>query len=93
MPLFSPAVIRRRSTPSFSIRPVKPKPSISTPMEPTMLRLGDVDAVGADRDVVAAGGADVVDHRVERDFRVLLAQPAHLVVDVPAPAPGCRPGS
>jgi hypothetical protein len=37
--LFSPAVSRRRSTPSFSIRPVKPKPSISTPMLPTMLAL------------------------------------------------------
>ena len=39
MPLFSPAVIRRRSTPSFSISPVKPKPFISTPIEPTTLDL------------------------------------------------------
>src|SRR5205085_3669392 len=38
-PLFSPAVSKRRSTPSLSIRPVKPKPSISTPTEPTMLAL------------------------------------------------------
>jgi hypothetical protein len=38
-PLFSPAVISRRSTPNFSMSPVKPKPSISTPMLPTMLAL------------------------------------------------------
>ena len=39
MALFSPAVSRRRSTPSLAIRPVKPKPSINTPMLPTMLAL------------------------------------------------------
>ncbi len=39
MPLFSPAVSSRRSMPSFSIVPVKPKPSISTPIEPTRLAL------------------------------------------------------
>jgi hypothetical protein len=39
MALFSPAVSSRRSTPSLSIKPVKPKPSISTPMLPTMLAL------------------------------------------------------
>ena len=39
MPLFSPAVMRRRSTPSLSMSPVKPKPFISTPIEPTMLAL------------------------------------------------------
>ncbi len=38
-PLFSPDVCRRRSTPSLPIRPVKPNPSISTPIEPTMLAL------------------------------------------------------
>jgi len=38
-PLFSPAASRRRSTPSFSMVPVNPKPSISTPMEPMMLAL------------------------------------------------------
>jgi hypothetical protein len=38
-PLFSPAVSRRRSTPTLSITPVKPKPSMSTPMLPTMLAL------------------------------------------------------
>jgi len=38
-PLFSPAVSRRRSTPSLSMVPVKPKPSMSTPIEPTMLAL------------------------------------------------------
>jgi hypothetical protein len=37
--LLSPAVSSRRSTPSFSMVPVKPKPSISTPIEPTMLAL------------------------------------------------------
>jgi hypothetical protein len=37
--LLSPAASRRRSMPSFSIVPVKPKPSISTPIEPTMLAL------------------------------------------------------
>jgi hypothetical protein len=31
--------MRRRSMPSFSMRPVKPKPFISTPIEPTMLAL------------------------------------------------------
>ena len=36
MPLFSPAVSRRRSMPSFSIAPVAPKLSISTPIEPTI---------------------------------------------------------
>ncbi len=36
MPLLSPAVMRRRSTPNFSIVPVKPKLSISTPIEPTI---------------------------------------------------------
>ena len=39
MPLCSPAVMRRRSMPSLSISPVKPKPFISTPIEPTMLDL------------------------------------------------------
>ena len=34
-----PAVIKRRSTPSFSIAPTKPKPSMSTPIEPTILAL------------------------------------------------------
>jgi hypothetical protein len=38
-PLFSPAVSKRRSTPSLSIVPVNPKPSISTPIEPTILAL------------------------------------------------------
>ena len=36
-PLFAPDVCMRRWMPSLSIRPVKPKPSISTPIEPTML--------------------------------------------------------
>ena len=35
----SPAVMSRRSTPSFSMRPVKPKPFMMTPIEPTMLAL------------------------------------------------------
>ena len=39
MALLLPAVMSRRSTPSLSIRPVKPKPFISTPMLPTMLAL------------------------------------------------------
>ena len=38
-PLFSPADSSRRYTPSFSSVPVKPKPSISTPIEPMMLAL------------------------------------------------------
>ena len=37
--------------------------------------------VGADGDEVAAGGADVLDHRVERNVGILLAQALHLVVD------------
>jgi hypothetical protein len=37
--------------------------------------------ISADRDEVAARGADIVDHGVKRDLRVFLAQPAHLVVD------------
>ena len=36
-PLFAPDVCMRRCTPSFSMSPVKPKPSISTPIDPTML--------------------------------------------------------
>jgi len=38
-PLLVPAVIKRRSTPSLFISSVNPKPSISTPMLPTMLAL------------------------------------------------------
>jgi hypothetical protein len=54
MPLFSPAVSRRRSTPSLSIRPVKPKPSISTPIAAHDAGLVDVDLVGGHGDVVGA---------------------------------------
>jgi hypothetical protein len=36
MPLCAPAVSRRRSTPSLAISSVKPKSSISTPIEPTI---------------------------------------------------------
>ena len=32
--MFSPAVMARRSTPSLSINPVKPNPSMTTPMDP-----------------------------------------------------------
>ena len=35
--LFSPAVSTRRSTPSLSSEPAKPKPSMITPIEPTRL--------------------------------------------------------
>ncbi len=80
MPLFSPAVSRRRSTPSFSIVPVKPKPSISTPIEPTRLALSTIDLVGGDRDVVGARGAHLLDHRVHL-LLVLGLQAPDLVVD------------
>ncbi len=36
MALFEPAVISRRSTPTFFMVSVKPKPSIRTPIEPTI---------------------------------------------------------
>ena len=39
MPLFLPAVNNRRSTPIFLINSSKPKPSIRTPIEPTILAL------------------------------------------------------
>ena len=80
MPLFSPAVSSRRSTPSLSIRPVKPKPSISTPMEPTIAGLVGEDLVGRHRDVVGAGGADLLDHRVDL-LVVQRLQAPDLVVD------------
>src|SRR5207248_7502226 len=37
--LFSPEVRARRSTPSFSMVPVKPQPSMITPIDPMMLAL------------------------------------------------------
>src|SRR5258706_6787422 len=45
-------------------------------------RLVDVDPFGRHRDVVAAGGAQVLHHRVDRRVRVLGAQAPDLVVDV-----------
>jgi hypothetical protein len=45
-------------------------------------RLVDVDLVGGDGDVVAARGAQVLDHRIQGRRRVLGAQPPDLVVDV-----------
>ena len=39
MPLLDPEVIMRRVTPNLSIKPVKPKPSMITPIEPTKLAL------------------------------------------------------
>ena len=80
MPLFSPAVSRRRSTPSFSIVPVKPKPSISTPIDAHEAGLVDVDLVGRHGDVVGARGADLLDHRIDL-LLVQRLQAADLVVD------------
>lgn len=41
-----------------------------------------VDLIGGGRDVITTRGADVGDDRVQRDFRVLLAQPNDLIVDI-----------
>jgi hypothetical protein len=40
-----------------------------------------INAVGGRRNVVAARGADVLDHRVERDVGIQAAQAADFVVD------------
>ena len=40
-----------------------------------------VDLVGRHHRVVTAGGTDVLDHRVDRNLRILLAQAPDLVVD------------
>src|SRR5258706_2144396 len=45
-------------------------------------RLVDVDPVGRGRDVIAAGGAQVLHHHEERSVRIFRAQAADLVVDV-----------
>ena len=78
----SPAVIRRLSTPSFCIASTKPKPSISTPMEPHHAGSARVDGVRGGRDVVAAGYRHVGNHRVQRRVRVHRPQADDLVVDV-----------
>jgi len=64
----------------------KPKPSMSTPIEPTMLD-GLRRSAGRRGRVVAAGGADVADDGVHRLVRILRTQTQDLVVDVGA-APG-----
>jgi hypothetical protein len=90
--LFSPAVIRRRST----LLPRRDQAALDAELvhqagEPEAVhqhadraddaRLPDVDAVGAHGDEIAARGANILDHRVQRHVGVLLAQPLHLVVD------------
>ncbi len=83
MPLLRPAVISRRSTPSFSIAPVKPKPFGDHADRPDDARLVDEDAIGGRRRVVAAGRAQLLDDDVERLVGIGAAQAPDLVVDHP----------
>jgi len=79
--LFSPEVRARRSTPSFSMVPVKPQPSMITPIDPMMLAFVHVNFVGGGSDVVAARGADVLDHRIHGNVGVNSPQAADFIVD------------
>src|SRR5689334_23098678 len=42
----------------------------------------DIDAVGGDRHVIAARGANVIDHDVQRNFRMQAAQTTDLAIDL-----------
>jgi hypothetical protein len=89
--LFTPAVSKRRSTPSLSIVPVKPKAVHQHADRPDDAGLVDEDLVGCHSHVIAAGSTEILDHGVQGNLRMLAAQATNFVVDNPA-CTGLPPG-